>query len=62
MPMGEGGRMGRGMSDHWDGDVVLKAEIVLQPGMGVWVGFWERGVEPDRKGEGVGEKRELVGV
>ena len=22
-------------------DPVLKAEIVLQPGMGVWVGFWE---------------------
>jgi cytochrome P450 len=62
VPMGEGGRMGRGMGDHWDGEVVLKAEIVLQPGMGVWVGFWERGVGPDGEGEGVKEKRGLVEV
>ena len=52
VPMGESGRMGRGMGDHWDGDVVLKAEIVLQPGMGVWVGFRERGVGFDGKGDG----------
>jgi|SRR5450432_3911794 len=44
VPMGENGKMGRGMGENWDGKPVLKAEIVLQPGMGVWMGFYERGV------------------
>jgi cytochrome P450 len=62
VPMGESGRMGRGMGDNWDGEVVLKAEIVLQPGMGVWLGFWERGVGPDGKGDSVRGLREKGAV
>lgn len=62
VPMGEGGMMGRGMGDNWDGGVVLKAEIVLQPGMGVWVGFWERVVGVDGKGEGLRGNGGLVEV
>jgi hypothetical protein len=40
------------------GGPVLKAEIVLQPGMGVWVGFWDKGVDGNQRG--VAEKKEKV--
>ena len=43
VPMGEAGTMGRGMGSTWNGKPVLRAEIVLQPAMGVWMGFYEKG-------------------
>lgn len=65
--MGEGaGTMGRNGPKSWDGGPVLKAEIVLQPGMGVWMGFWERNVDANGNGKGEGvqasEKGSLVEV
>lgn len=47
--MGENGSAERsevgGMKVGGSDGPVLKAEIVLQPGMGVWVGFYDKGVE-----------------
>jgi cytochrome P450 len=39
------GRAGR----EWAGEPVLKAEVALKPGMGVWVGFTEAGMGPDER-------------
>jgi hypothetical protein len=60
VPMGEGSTMGRGMGKDWNGTPVLKAEIVLQPGMGVWMSFYEKG--NNGTGSGMREKEPLVDV
>jgi cytochrome P450 len=68
VPLGEGGSMQRGVEAGGPGKgekrmmeegqgPVLKAEIVLQPGMGVWVGFYDKDGEAKENGVGGGEKR-----
>ncbi len=45
-----------GVHRYWgEGEQFLKAEIVLQPGAGVRVGFWEVGVGGDKGEAGRGE-------